>query len=92
MITVFSSYEKRLESIHHIRFDEFVIAGDIVIKAYTDLDTVQGEDGKPHWHMNNWRHTYQVKTGSDFKFTNLFNGNQLLGEDNNRAVSERIRR
>lgn len=53
---------------------------DIIIKASTDMATVQGDDGKPHWHITKWRHSYQVRTGTQFRFDNLFNGNKALGD------------
>ncbi|XP_028177870.1 protein takeout-like isoform X2 [Ostrinia furnacalis] len=51
---------------------------DIVIKTYSDITTVEGADGKPHWHITDWRNSYQVKTGTQFQFDNLFNGNKVL--------------
>ncbi|XP_028040396.1 protein takeout-like [Bombyx mandarina] len=51
---------------------------DIVIKTANDLVTVTGADGKPHWHIESWKHTYEVKTGAHFQFENLFNGNKVL--------------
>ncbi|KAM3955890.1 juvenile hormone binding protein an-0128 [Aphomia sociella] len=53
---------------------------DIVIKVTCEVTTVQGADGKPHWHVNKWKHAYQVKTGAHFKFDNLFNGNKVLAQ------------
>ncbi|XP_026748696.1 circadian clock-controlled protein daywake-like [Galleria mellonella] len=53
---------------------------DIVIKTTIDLTTVQGDDGKPHWHINKWKHAYDVKTNAKFQFDNLFNGNKILGD------------
>ncbi|KAH9633811.1 hypothetical protein HF086_005445 [Spodoptera exigua] len=51
---------------------------DIVIKASNALVTVDGADGKKHWHIDNWHFTHQVKTGAVFNFDNLFNGNKIL--------------
>ncbi|XP_021192609.3 circadian clock-controlled protein daywake [Helicoverpa armigera] len=51
---------------------------DIVIKASTALSTVDGDDGKKHWNIDNWHFTHQTKTGATFKFENLFNGNKVL--------------
>ncbi|XP_049872595.1 uncharacterized protein LOC126371330 [Pectinophora gossypiella] len=51
---------------------------DIVIKAFTEIETVPGADGKPHWNIAKWRHTFNVKTSTVFDFENLFNGNQIL--------------
>ncbi|KAG7299236.1 hypothetical protein JYU34_017794 [Plutella xylostella] len=53
---------------------------DIIIKAYADFVTAPGADGKPHWHITDWHHTFTVKTNTHFKFENLFNGNKLLAE------------
>jgi len=51
---------------------------DIVIKAATDLENTQGEDGKVHWKVKSWKHTYQTRGGAHFDFENLFNGNKIL--------------
>ncbi|KAJ8723088.1 hypothetical protein PYW08_003000 [Mythimna loreyi] len=51
---------------------------DIVIKASTVLVTVDGDDGKKHWHIKDWHYTSQVKTNARFNFDNLFNGNKIL--------------
>ncbi|KAL4709583.1 hypothetical protein ACJJTC_007314 [Scirpophaga incertulas] len=51
---------------------------DIVIRADIDLKTVEGVDGKPHWHITDWTHSYDVKTSAHFDFKNLFGGNALL--------------
>lgn len=56
-----------------------LFSGDIIIKSYTDVVNVTGADGKPHLHIKNWRHTFQVKTSTDFHFDNLFGGNKALG-------------
>ncbi|XP_053604553.1 protein takeout-like [Plodia interpunctella] len=53
---------------------------DIVIKTYTELQTVEGSDGKPHWHIASWSHRYTTKTGAQFHFDNLFNGNRVLAD------------
>ncbi|KAI8422090.1 hypothetical protein MSG28_009980 [Choristoneura fumiferana] len=53
---------------------------DIIIKASTEITNVPGADGQTHWHINKWRHTYQVKTSTSFDFDNLFNGNKLLAD------------
>ncbi|XP_059057365.1 circadian clock-controlled protein daywake-like [Achroia grisella] len=53
---------------------------DIVIKMTSEVRIIQGEDGKPHWHVNKWKHAYQVKTNAHFQFDNLFNGNKILAE------------
>ncbi|KAG6440854.1 hypothetical protein O3G_MSEX001499 [Manduca sexta] len=53
---------------------------DIIIKAHTDVVTVTGADGQPHWHIKAWKHTYETKTGAKFNFDNLFNGNKVLGK------------
>ncbi|XP_026754230.1 circadian clock-controlled protein daywake-like [Galleria mellonella] len=53
---------------------------DIVIKVTSEMSMVPGEDGKLHWHVNKWKHAYQVKTGAHFQFDNLFNGNKVLAE------------
>ncbi|RVE49226.1 hypothetical protein evm_006118 [Chilo suppressalis] len=51
---------------------------DIVIKSTVDLKSVEGADGKPHWNITKWRHSYRVHTGAQFDFDNLFNGNKFL--------------
>lgn len=51
-----------------------------MIKATTALVTVDGDDGKEHWHIKDWHYTSQVKTNAKFNFDNLFNGNKVLGE------------
>lgn len=51
-----------------------------MIKTTNGLVTVDGDDGKKHWHIDNWHFTHQVKTGAVFNFDNLFNGNKVLGE------------
>ncbi|KAJ8716875.1 hypothetical protein PYW07_003502 [Mythimna separata] len=51
---------------------------DIVIKANTALVTVDGADGKKHWHIKDWHYTSQVKTNARFNFDNLFDGNKIL--------------
>ncbi|XP_013197926.2 circadian clock-controlled protein daywake [Amyelois transitella] len=53
---------------------------DILIKTFTELKTVQGSDGKPHWHIQNWSYKYDTKTGARFQFDNLFNGNRILAD------------
>ncbi|XP_052755612.1 protein takeout-like [Galleria mellonella] len=53
---------------------------DMIFKVTTEITTVPGDDGKLHWHVNKWKHTYQVKTGAHFQFDNLFNGNEVLAE------------
>ncbi|XP_059057499.1 circadian clock-controlled protein daywake-like [Achroia grisella] len=53
---------------------------DLVVKTTSDLTTVQGEDGKPHWHIAKWKHAYEVKTNAKFQLDNLFNGNKVLAD------------
>lgn len=36
--------------------------------------------GEKYWHVDSWQHTAEVKTGAEFNFQNLFNGNKQLGE------------
>ncbi|XP_045499312.1 circadian clock-controlled protein daywake-like [Colias croceus] len=53
---------------------------DIVIKVVSELTTVTGADGKPHWHIKKWKDSYNVQTGASFAFENLFNGNNALAQ------------
>ncbi|GBP69867.1 hypothetical protein EVAR_49446_1 [Eumeta japonica] len=53
---------------------------DIVIKTVVELKTVQGSDGKPHWQVGKWRHSFNVQGGANFHFDNLFNGNAVLAD------------
>ncbi|KAM3955893.1 protein takeout-like [Aphomia sociella] len=53
---------------------------DIEIKATIDMETVEGADKKPHWHVKKWKHVFDTKTHASFKFTNLFNGNKILAD------------
>ncbi|XP_046978247.1 protein takeout-like [Vanessa cardui] len=53
---------------------------DMLIKAVIDISTVNGKDGKPHWHISKWTYTFDVLTGTTFDFENLFNGNKALAQ------------
>nr|ARO70194.1 Odorant Binding Protein 35 [Dendrolimus punctatus] len=47
-----------------------------------DLDIVEtdGEDGKKHWHIKSWQHSFDLKDKSDVMFHNLFDGNEVLAQ------------
>lgn len=57
------------------------------MKVTTELSTVTGADGEPHWHIAKWKHSYKVLTGAHFAFQNLFNGNKALGKRVNRRCA-----
>ncbi|XP_028157404.1 protein takeout-like [Ostrinia furnacalis] len=51
-----------------------------VIDVNMDISDKQGKDGKNHWTVKSWSHTYDLKDRSTVRFENLFNGNRVLGQ------------
>ncbi|CAG9135374.1 unnamed protein product [Plutella xylostella] len=52
---------------------------DIVVKILLNMDTVDSRGAK-HWKITDWKHSSDVKTGAEFQFQNLFNGNKQLSD------------
>ncbi|KAG6454230.1 hypothetical protein O3G_MSEX008578 [Manduca sexta] len=44
------------------------------------IEDKKGDDGKIHWHITKWDHSFALKAKSFVKFDNLFDGNEVLGE------------
>ncbi|XP_026319156.1 circadian clock-controlled protein-like [Hyposmocoma kahamanoa] len=58
----------------------------LVISTEFDLGEKVGKDGKKHWHIKKWTHSFELKDKADLVFENLFEGNEVLG----RAARELI--
>ncbi|KAJ2951178.1 hypothetical protein O0L34_g5571 [Tuta absoluta] len=48
----------------------------ILLKLNAKVETVTGGDGKPHWHVASYDHTYEPQERIHFKLTNLFGGDE----------------
>ncbi|CAG9134956.1 hypothetical protein JYU34_017597 [Plutella xylostella] len=57
----------------HIELPKLVISADVL------LADKEGADGKKHWSIKDWSHSYDLKEKSVVQFDNLFPGNELLG-------------
>lgn len=53
------------------------LLGDIVVKIVYDIED-RVVNGEKYWSVASWKHTADVKTGVQFSFQNLFNGNKQL--------------
>ncbi|CAH1636397.1 unnamed protein product [Spodoptera littoralis] len=60
----------------------------IQINAEVDLNTKQGKDGKDHWIVKSWRHTFELKDKSTVKFENLFPDNEFLRTSTNELIAQ----
>lgn len=47
-----------------------------------DLAEKDGKDGKKHWDIKTWTHSFELKDKAELVFENLFDGNEILGNLN----------
>ncbi|KAJ2951176.1 hypothetical protein O0L34_g5568 [Tuta absoluta] len=50
-----------------------------VVNVEADVIDKVGKDGKNHWDVKAWKHTYELKDTAELDLENLFPGNELLG-------------
>ncbi|KAI5646103.1 hypothetical protein NE865_01996 [Phthorimaea operculella] len=48
----------------------------VLLKLNAKLETITGADGKPHWHVASYEHTYEPEERIYFKLDNLFGGDE----------------
>ncbi|KAJ8723230.1 hypothetical protein PYW08_003142 [Mythimna loreyi] len=51
---------------------------NILIKVAADVKEKTGKDGKMHWAVKSWSHTFELNEKSTVRFDNLFPDNKLL--------------
>ncbi|KAI5646100.1 hypothetical protein NE865_01993 [Phthorimaea operculella] len=50
-----------------------------VVNVEADVVDKVGKDGKTHWDVKAWKHSYELKDTAELDLENLFPGNELLG-------------
>lgn len=55
-----------------------LFSGKILISVEADIIQEDGKDGKKHWRVKSWRHTFALNDKSDVNFENLFPDNDVL--------------
>ncbi|XP_049872590.1 circadian clock-controlled protein daywake-like [Pectinophora gossypiella] len=51
----------------------------VMINVEGDVVEKKGKDGKVHWDIKSWKHTYELKDKASIELENLFQGNEVLG-------------
>ncbi|XP_026319284.1 circadian clock-controlled protein-like [Hyposmocoma kahamanoa] len=64
-----------------------VVLRKLVINFECDLSEKVGKDGKKHWDMKKWTHSFELKDKVDLVFENLFDGNEVLGNAARELIS-----
>lgn len=62
------------------RNNKYFVAGKALISAVVDIAEVTGKDGRQHWSIKRYSHSYELKDKATIELENLFNGNEDLGE------------
>uniref|UniRef100_A0A1V1WC33 Odorant binding protein 6 n=1 Tax=Mythimna separata TaxID=271217 RepID=A0A1V1WC33_MYTSE len=60
----------------------------ILIEVLADVKEKTGKDGKMHWAVKSWSHTFELKEKSDVKFENLFPDNELLRKTTEELIAK----
>nr|XP_049703591.1 circadian clock-controlled protein daywake [Helicoverpa armigera] len=60
----------------------------LLINVELDLDEKEGKDGKKHWHVKAWKHTFELKDKSNVKFENLFPNNEFLRNSTSELIAQ----
>nr|QCF41925.1 odorant binding protein [Athetis dissimilis] len=59
----------------------------MLITAEVDIMDKTGKDGKTHWNVKSWRHSFDLQDKSDVRFENLFPDNELLRKSTEELIA-----
>ncbi|CAH0399877.1 unnamed protein product [Chilo suppressalis] len=58
----------------------------ILMSVEADMGEKKGKDGKTHWDIKRFTHSFELQDKSELEFENLFTGSEVLGKAANQVI------